>query len=69
MKKNLNTFDKIIRFVIGIVLLYLAFLVFENTILKILAIAIGLLCIVESLASYCYLYQLLGINTHRGAKK
>lgn len=63
MNKNLGTFDRVMRFVFSIVLFYFGIFYFYNFILKIVLAIFGLLMIIESLISYCYLYQLFGINT------
>ncbi|HLC64870.1 MAG TPA: DUF2892 domain-containing protein [Candidatus Nanoarchaeia archaeon] len=66
MEKNLGIYDRVGRLILGIVLLYLAFFMVENTILKALAIIIGVISLVESNIAWCGLYRLLGINTHGG---
>ena len=65
MKKNLGTADRIVRFIAGIVWIYLGYFVFSNSALRILSIVIGLISIVESFISYCGIYKLLNINTFK----
>jgi len=64
MEKNIGKMDKIIRFIAGIILIYLAFTV-ENRILIIVTSFFGAISILESFTGYCGLYKLFNINTRR----
>ncbi len=68
MEKNIGTADRIARFVIGIILVYLGYFAFGNNLLKILAIILGLISIAESIISYCGIYHLFNINTYKKQK-
>ena len=65
MGKNLGTFDRIIRFIAGIILIYLGYFIFGNNVLRMLSIMVGLMSIFESFISYCGIYRLFNINTHK----
>jgi hypothetical protein len=58
MKKNIGTTDRILRLMIGIVLLALAW--WQSSWLL---LAFALFTFYEALASWCILYQLLGKNS------
>lgn len=55
MKKNIGTQDRIIRFVIGLLLLALAWWQMSW-----IALALALFTFYEALASWCIFYQLIG---------
>ncbi len=63
MKVNVGPTDKIIRVVIGIVLLLLAFLFPMSQVLKIIFIVVGVISLLTSLTGFCLAYTLFGINT------
>ncbi|EGD50620.1 hypothetical protein TheetDRAFT_2574 [Thermoanaerobacter ethanolicus JW 200] len=58
--KNIGKIDKIIRYIIGIALLSLLFLVHSN--IRFLGL-IGLVPILTAAFGFCPLYALFGINT------
>lgn len=62
MKKNEGMIDRIIRAIIGIVAIYLAYAKFSGWV-AIGGYIIGIIAIGTAIAGYCYLYELLGINT------
>lgn len=63
--KNIGSIDKIIRFIVGIVLLSLLFFVNGN--LKYWGL-IGIIPILTAILGYCPLYSILGIKTCRTKK-
>ncbi len=67
MKPNVGTIDRLVRAVIGLVLLYLAFLagmqVFDSATMKYGAAAAGIVMLLTAAFSYCPLYSRLGIST------
>ena len=67
IKKNIGAVDRVIRIVMGIVLLILAFFS-AGWSAVILAVA-GLFCLFEGAVSWCVLYQLLGKNSCRIKRK
>ena len=59
MEKNEGTLDRIIRFLVGIVALYLSFTyTYWWLILAVPAL-------ITSFTGFCWPYKLLGINTHK----
>lgn len=62
MTKNVGQTDKIIRIVLGALLLILAFAAFGGG-LKWLAAIVGLVLIGTGLMNTCPAYSLLGVNT------
>ncbi|MBS3108276.1 DUF2892 domain-containing protein [Candidatus Woesearchaeota archaeon] len=63
MKNNVGVADRAIRFIGGLILLYLGLFLINNTLASILLVIFGLIGVVEGLIGYCGLYKLLGINT------
>ncbi len=63
MKKNIGTFDRVVRLVIGIILFVIAFVILIPVVLKVILILFGLFCLYEALTSWCAFYQLIGKNT------
>ncbi|MFV0408851.1 MAG: DUF2892 domain-containing protein [Paracoccus sp. (in: a-proteobacteria)] len=67
MTPNVGTVDRIIRALIGIVLLYLAFFsgvpFFAAGIGKFLAILVGIVMLVAAVVRVCPLYSIFGIST------
>ena len=64
MEKNVGKLDGIIRFIVGIILIYVAFNVNDKILMAIL-IALAPISIYESYTGYCGLYKLFNINTRR----
>ncbi len=66
MKKNIGTVDKIIRGVLGLILIYVGGSVYTtNQVLSIIFFVVGLLLIITSMVGFCFLYTLLGITTKK----
>jgi len=65
MKKNIGGTDRIIRFIIGILLFYLAFTT-DNNLLIIAFTVFATISIYESYTGFCGLYELFRINTAKG---
>ena len=63
MKKNMSTFDRVIRYVVAIVffLLYISGAV--TGVLAIILLSLGIILIATSFFSFCPLYTLLGMRT------
>jgi hypothetical protein len=64
MEKNIGKIDRIIRFIIGILLFYLAFTT-DNDLLIIVFTVFATISIYESYIGFCGIYKLLKINTIR----
>ena len=62
MEKNIGNIDRVIRFIVGILLFYLVFKLNEKFLIVILS-ALGAISVLESFTGYCGLYKLLKINT------
>lgn len=64
MEKNIGKIDGVIRFIIGIFLIYMAFNINDKIMMAIL-IALGTISIYESYTGYCGLYKIFNINTNK----
>ena len=62
MEKNLGNIDRIVRFVVGILLFYLAFTT-DNNLLIIVFTVFATISIYESYIGFCGIYKLFKINT------
>lgn len=62
MKKNIGHSDKIIRIVIGVILLSLLFILKGK--LRFIGL-IGLVPLITAAIGYCPLYPLIGVNTDK----
>jgi len=67
MTINVGMFDRIFRAVLGVILLYLAFLsgfgLFASPLIKYAAVAVGVVMLATSAFKLCPLYSILGIKT------
>jgi len=63
MQVNMGTVDRVIRIVVGIVLLYAGAAGMISGILMYLAILFGLILLVTSVVGYCPLYSVLKTST------
>jgi len=63
MKANENTTDRIVRAVIGIALLLLAFLVVTNVALKVILIVVGAVALFTAITGFCLLYRAFNFST------
>ncbi|MFA6184105.1 MAG: DUF2892 domain-containing protein [Parcubacteria group bacterium] len=62
MQKNEGTWDRAIRAILGVVIVFFAYASFSG-IIALLVYAVGLALIFTAVTGYCYLYKILGINT------
>jgi hypothetical protein len=62
MEKNIGKMDRMIRFIIGILLFYLAFIT-DSNLLIIVFTAFATISIYESYIGFCGIYKLFKINT------
>jgi len=68
MKANEGTVDRIIRAVLGVVMLWAGLWPLNGlqaAVLGIVVAVIGLILLVTALTGYCALYRLFGISTRR----
>lgn len=67
MSINVGTLDRVFRAVLGVVLLYLAFLsgleLFATPLVKYGAVAVGVIMLATSAFKLCPIYSILGIKT------
>lgn len=72
MKQNVGSLDRIIRFVLGVVLVLAGLLALgglSGNIWGIVAAVAGLVLIVTAAISWCPIWMALGINTHKSEEK
>ncbi|ADQ79523.1 hypothetical protein Palpr_1377 [Paludibacter propionicigenes WB4] len=69
MKKNMSSYDKLIRLIVAIVLIVLYYRGILSGTLGIVALLVALVLTITSLLSFCPLYTLLGINTCKKENK
>ncbi|MFA8444106.1 DUF2892 domain-containing protein [Yoonia sp.] len=69
MTVNVGTIDRIARALLGLVLLYLAFLsglpLFEGGLMKIVAAAVGIVMLIVAATRVCPVYSIFGLKTCR----
>lgn len=69
MTTNLGTFDRALRLIVGVALFAVAFFgaiaLFDNTVLKYIAMIVGLVLAATSIFRFCPMYALFGIRTCR----
>lgn len=67
MTANVGTFDRLARFVLGLVLLALPFVgniaVFQSGVATTIAVIVGIIMIATAGMRFCPLYRILGIQT------
>jgi len=69
MKKNMSSYDKLIRLIVAIALIVLYYRGILSGTLGIVALLVALVLTITSLLSFCPLYTLLGINTCKKENK
>ena len=67
MKRNVGKADKLIRIIIGLVLIALFFTDVLTGFIGILAVVAAGISLVTAFANFCGLYRLVGINTCKTA--
>jgi hypothetical protein len=60
MKPNESTIDRVIRIVLGVVLLYVGFFVLKNNTLGIVLDVLGAVALGTGISGFCLLYKLFG---------
>jgi hypothetical protein len=65
MKKNLGTFDKVIRILVAVVAVILYFNNVISGTLGIILLAVSAIFVVTSIVSICPLYMLFGLSTKK----
>lgn len=69
MSPNLNSYERLVRFVLGALLLFAAAVLFQHPLARLIAGLGGLFSLVEAVASRCWLMSWLGIKTTTDALK
>ncbi len=69
MKKNMGSYDKLIRLIVAIALIVLYYKEVLTGTLGIIALVLALVLTVTSLIGFCPLYTLFGINTCKKEEK
>jgi len=71
MTANVGAIDRILRALLGVVLLYLAFAsglpAFEGGFIKYAAAVVGVVMLVVAAVRFCPIYALIGVRTCRSA--
>lgn len=69
MTANVGRIDRLLRIVIGVVLLVFPFVsglaIFESTAATVIAVIVGIVMVATSAMRFCPLYRILGLNTCR----
>ncbi len=64
MQKNESTTDRTIRAVVGVIIFYLAYSVFNGAV-AFLGYVVGVVLLVTAFTGFCAAYKLFGIDTRR----
>jgi hypothetical protein len=62
--QNESTIDRVIRFVLGAVLVYVWYAALVTGVLATVALVIGIILVLTGLIGWCPLYSLFGMKTH-----
>jgi hypothetical protein len=62
--RNENQTDRVIRFILGIILAILGYTIF-NGVAQIVVYVLAFIAIFTSVTGFCLLYKLFGINTNK----
>lgn len=65
MEKTVGNLDRIIRIIIGIILILIPFFFSIGTVLKVILVIIGIIILLTGITRICLLYNILGINTFK----
>jgi uncharacterized membrane protein len=65
MTKNEGTIDRVVRGVVAIVALILAFVVGIGSVVGVILAIVGVVVAVTAVAGFCPLYRLIGLSTDR----
>jgi len=69
MKPNEGTTDRIIRLILGVVLIIIGWLGLGNNTLGIILDIIGVILLITGITGFCAIYRILGINTLKVPKE
>lgn len=69
MSVNVGTFDRILRLVVGLLLVIAPFTttiaLFQGTVATVISVAVGAVLVLTALSRICPLYSMLGMRTCR----
>ena len=63
MEITVGKTDKVIRIIVGIILLIVAFAFPVGTVWTVILVILGIIALATAISGFCLLYSLLGINT------
>ena len=63
--QNESKVDRVIRFVLGAVLVYMWYAAIVTGVLAIIALVLGIILALTGVIGWCPLYTLFGIGTHK----
>jgi hypothetical protein len=69
MKPNEGTADRLIRLIVGVVLVIIGWPVLGNNTLGIILDILGVILLITGITGFCTIYKILGRNTLKAAKK
>jgi len=69
MKSNEGTTDRIIRLILGVVLIIIGWPVLGNNTLGIIFDIVGVILLVTGIVGFCGIYKVLGISTIKTPKE
>ena len=69
MKRNEGSTDRIVRVILGIVLIIIGWPVLGNSVLGVVLDVIGVILLITAITGFCTIYRLLGINTIKVPKE
>jgi uncharacterized membrane protein len=65
MATNMSSVDRVVRGIVGVVLILIALFLAMSTVLQVIFIVIGAILVITALIGFCPLYKLLGISTKK----
>jgi len=65
MKGNESGTDRVIRIIVGIILIILGWMALGNNVLGIILDIIGIILIITGITGFCLIYTLLGMSTKK----
>ena len=64
MTKNESMTDRVIRAVVGVVILYIAYAMLTGVV-ALIGYIIGIILLFTAVTGYCHLYKIMGISTDK----
>ncbi len=65
MIKNVGTIDRVIRIVLGLILLYAAWAMYntDSLVWAIVSLVVGIYVLITAITGSCFIYKAMGVNT------